>query len=163
MKKNVASIRGELCVLQSVFSSMDLPSVMIADKSASGQMQEAPICSVEVGLLFSMQNMFLILLSHLSLLSMLSLQTILQLVIKKACPITYLCCLDQPSYLSATSILQLLPDCLQNPLSRHFLALLVSFLLCDFDVIIQLNGNIPQKTGYVPPVTFFTCIFRHLI
>lgn len=160
MKKNVASIRGELCVLQSVFSSMDLPSV-VADKSASGQMQEAPICSVEVG--FSMRNMFLILLSHLSLLSMLSLQTILQLVIKKASPITYLCCLDQPSYLSATSILQLLPDCLQNPLSRHFLALLVSFLLCDFDVIIQHNGNIPQKTGYVPPVTFFTCIFRHLI
>lgn len=82
---------------------------------------------------------------------------------KKASPITYLCCLDQPSYLSATSILQLLPDCLQKPLSRHFLALLVSFLLCDFDVVIQLNGNIPQKTGYVPPVTFFTCIFTHLI
>lgn len=82
---------------------------------------------------------------------------------KKASPITYLCCLEQPSYVSATSILQLLPNCLQKPLSCHFLALLVSFLLCDFDVVIQLNGNFPQKTGYMPPVTFFTCIFRHLI
>lgn len=127
------------------------------DKSASGHMHEAPVCSVEVGSLFSVQNMFLILPAQLSPLSVLSLQITLTLVIKLIPHLPPLLP-EQPSYLSSTSILKLLPNCLQKPLSCHFLALLVSFFLCDFDVVIQLNGNFPQKTGYVPPVTFFICI-----
>lgn len=41
----------------------------------------------------------------------------------------------------------------------HFLAPSDSFLLCDFDVVPQFNGNFPQQTGYVPPVTFFSHVF----
>lgn len=44
-------------------------------------------------------------------------------------------------------------------LSCHFLAPLHSFLLCDFDVVPQFNGNFPQKSGYVPPVAFFHMYF----
>lgn len=73
MQKNIFSIRAELHVLQSIFYSTDLPSVL-PDKSASGHMQEAPVCPVEVMSLLSMQNMFLSLPAHLSLLSKLSLQ-----------------------------------------------------------------------------------------
>lgn len=137
---------------------MDPPSV-VADKPAPGHTQEAPVSSAEVGSLFSMQNTILVLPAQLSPLSILSLQIILTLFIKKHPPSPTPAAWNSPLML-ATSILQLL---LQKPPSCHFLAVLVSFLLCDFDVVIQLNGNFPQKTGYVPPVTFFTCIFRHLI
>lgn len=46
-----------------------------------------------------------------------------------ASPIAYLCCLEQPSYLSATSILQLLPNFLQNPSLLSLLSSLGFFLL----------------------------------
>lgn len=121
-------------------------------------MEEAPVCSVEAGPLFSMQTCFSFSQVHLSLLSMLSLQIILTLFIKKHPLITYLCCLEQPSYL----VSHINPPTASKPSSknsRHSLALLVSFLLCHFDVVIQLNGNFPQKTGYVPLVTFFHTYF----
>lgn len=64
----------------SVFSPTDLPSV-VADKSASGHVQEAPVCSVEVGSLLSMQSTFLPLPVQLSAVPVLSLQIILTLFI----------------------------------------------------------------------------------
>lgn len=60
------------------FSPSDLPPVL-ADKSASGHLQEAPVCSVEVGSLFSMQSTFLPLPVQVSPLPVLSPQIILTL------------------------------------------------------------------------------------
>lgn len=49
-----------------------------------------------------------------------------------ASPIAYLCCLQQPSYLSATSILQLLPNFLQKTSLLSFLSSLGFFPLLWF-------------------------------
>lgn len=142
-------------VFCSVFSLADLPSV-VADKSASGHMQEAPICSVEVESLFSMQSTFLPLPVQLSPLPMLSFQIILTLFITLHPPSPTSAVWNSPLICQPRQSSNCFQTFFKNPLSCHFLALLVSFL-CDYYVVIHLNGNFPQKAGYVPPVTFFTC------
>lgn len=74
-----------------------------------------------------------------------------------ASPLAYLCCLEQPLICQPRQSSNCFQTLFKKPLSCHFSALLVSLLLCDFYVVIHLNGNFPQKPGYVPPVTFFTC------
>lgn len=99
MQKHVVSIRAELRVLQSVFSSTDLPSV-VADKSASGCMLSGSWVIV-----FNAKHV-----SHSPSSPLTTLYAVpsdyLNIIHKKASPIAYLCCPEKPSDLSAASILQ---------------------------------------------------------
>lgn len=140
----------------SVFPPAVLPSV-VADKSASGHVQEAPVCSVEVGSLLSMQSTFLPLPVQLSPLPVLSLQIILTLFITLHPPSPTSAVCNSPLICQPRQSSNCFQTFFKKPRSCHFLALLVSFLFCDFYVVIHLNGNFPQKAGYVPPVTFYTC------
>lgn len=93
VQKSVLSIGAELCALQNVFSSSDPPSV------------GAPFAQWKLGHYFQCNTCFSVLPAHLSLVSMLFLQIILTLFIKK-CP-NHLPLLPGTAllYLSATSIL----------------------------------------------------------
>lgn len=105
----------------SVFSPSALPSV-VADKSASGHIQEAPVCSVQAGSLFSMQSTFLPLPVQLSPLPVLSPQIILTLFITLHPPSPTSAVWNSPLICQPRQSSNCFQTFFKKPLSCHFSA-----------------------------------------
>lgn len=116
--------------------------------------QETPICSVDTGSVFSMQSTFPFLPGHLSTLYLTPsdyLTTTHKKSIPDCLPLLPVIALLSVSYISPSTACELSS---KPSLFSSFLFFVT--VMWWFDLM-EIS---PQKTGYVPPVTFFTCIFR---
>lgn len=141
--QNSIRISAEFCISQCFLPCCSV----VADKSASGHMQEAPVCSVEVGSLFSMQSTFLPLPVQLSPLPGLSLQIILTLFITLHPSSPTSAVWKSPLICQPRQSSNCFQTFFKKPLSCHFLAFVISFLLCVFMWSFILMEISPRKLG----------------